>query len=141
MAGHAGLLPGGTPSIFRCLIADWKAVNKDSNLKTDSKVPLAIERTLLRWLRSAVILSSLSAFLSSFSDMASKVNGALLGVVALLFVFLPLFKFVRRSLDLTKAVAKQPMTDRYLVDLMAMSTATILLAVLCVDMAFNERSS
>eukprot|EP00933_Yihiella_yeosuensis_P036830 TRINITY_DN30646_c0_g1_i1.p1 TRINITY_DN30646_c0_g1~~TRINITY_DN30646_c0_g1_i1.p1 ORF type:complete len:131 (+),score=17.86 TRINITY_DN30646_c0_g1_i1:85-477(+) len=125
---------------FQQLIADWKAADKAAKIKTDAKVPLSAERTLLRWLRSAVILSSLSAFLSSLPEKASQVNGLLLGIVALLFVIIPGVKYVRRSLDLTKAQAVQPKVDRALVDVLSFATATVLTAVLMVDIVYGSVS-
>mmetsp|Transcript_40714 Transcript_40714/g.73359 ORF Transcript_40714/g.73359 Transcript_40714/m.73359 type:complete len:140 (+) Transcript_40714:54-473(+) len=139
MADHAGVSVSGKAGYLPTLFRDWGAVKKDGNLKSDSKVPLSIERTLLRWLRSAVILSSLSAFLSSFHDPATRVNGILLGLVALLFVCLPVAKFVRRSLDLTKAIAVQPMTDRGLVHAMGFTTAAVLAGILLIDLVFSKR--
>eukprot|EP00930_Biecheleria_cincta_P066417 TRINITY_DN52521_c0_g1_i1.p1 TRINITY_DN52521_c0_g1~~TRINITY_DN52521_c0_g1_i1.p1 ORF type:complete len:155 (+),score=34.75 TRINITY_DN52521_c0_g1_i1:43-465(+) len=137
MASHAGAQAEGQRSFIPKLVSDWRAVNKDAKLQTDCKVPLSIERTLLRWLRSAVLLSSLSAFLISTRDAASVVNGLLMALLSLVFVLVPLGKFVRRSLDLSKAVAVQPMTDRGLVKAMGISLASILGGILVVNVIFG----
>ena len=42
------------------LLRDWREVNVRDAKVLDPKVPLSIERTLLRWLRSGVILSHLA---------------------------------------------------------------------------------
>merc|ERR1711953_1250936 len=47
--------------------------SKERELRVDAKTPMANERTLLRWLRSAVLLSSVSALLSSFPDIAARI--------------------------------------------------------------------
>ncbi|CAE8596952.1 unnamed protein product, partial [Polarella glacialis] len=59
--------------------------SEDEELHVDCKSPMANERTVLRWLRSAIILCSLSAFLSSQEDVSDQINGLLLAVVSILF--------------------------------------------------------
>ncbi|CAE7380407.1 unnamed protein product, partial [Symbiodinium sp. CCMP2456] len=122
------------------LFRDWREViadpKKDKKL-LDAKVPLAVERTLLRWLRSAVILASLSAFLMGLGNKAARVNGGLLAVAAMIMVTVPVFKFLRRSLDVSKAKAIQPMTDRSLVQVIGALMAGVLLTVLLVDIVIH----
>eukprot|EP00439_Symbiodinium_sp_Y106_P035335 s3549_g4.t1 len=109
----------------------------DDKKLLDPKVPLAVERTLLRWLRSAVILASLSAFLMGLRNKAARVNGGLLAVAAMIMVTVPVFKFLRRSLDVSKAKAIQPMTDRSLVQVIGALMAGVLLTVLLVDIVIH----
>mmetsp|Transcript_144682 Transcript_144682/g.204651 ORF Transcript_144682/g.204651 Transcript_144682/m.204651 type:complete len:135 (-) Transcript_144682:65-469(-) len=116
------------------LMRDWREVTAKDDLKVlDPKVPLSIERTLLRWLRSAVILSSLSVFLLHLGDKASRLNGSLVAIAALIMVTVPIFKFLRRSLDVSKAKAVQPMTDRGLVQVVSFILAGVLSTVLLVS--------
>mmetsp|Transcript_61992 Transcript_61992/g.115910 ORF Transcript_61992/g.115910 Transcript_61992/m.115910 type:complete len:136 (-) Transcript_61992:64-471(-) len=118
------------------LIGDWRDVASDQKQDKkllDPKVPLAIERTLLRWLRSAVILASLSAFLLGLGNKASRVNAGLLAAVAVMMTVVPVFKFLRRSLDVSKAKSVQPMTDRALVQAVGYLLSGVLLTVLLVD--------
>eukprot|EP00913_Durusdinium_trenchii_P002765 g2557.t1 len=105
----------------------------------DPKVPLSIERTLLRWLRSGVILSSLSIFLLHLGSKASKMNGSLVGCAALIMVTVPVFKFLRRSLDVSKAKAVQPMTDRGLVQAVGFILAGVLSTVLLVSIVLPNK--
>lgn len=109
-------------------------------LRVDLKTPLANERTLLRWLRSAVLLASLSALLSSSTaDPASQLNGLLLSSLALLFCFWPVLIFRRRSFEYAEGQAKtgQPKADRALPQAMALSLIVILCAVLAVHALFG----
>lgn len=126
---------GAPPPGWRALgAADYR------ELKVDLKTPMANERTLLRWLRSAVLLSSLSAFLCSCkSDTSSQLNGLLLSGVTLLFVFWPLVVFRRRSLEYPEGQAKTglPKADRALPQALALSLVVILSAVLAVHALFG----
>mmetsp|Transcript_68538 Transcript_68538/g.107144 ORF Transcript_68538/g.107144 Transcript_68538/m.107144 type:complete len:384 (+) Transcript_68538:106-1257(+) len=114
-----------------------QAATADTLLRVEVKTPLANERTLLRWLRSAVLLSTLSAFLSSGQHPASQVNGLLMAGVSLLFVFWPAGVFWQRSSDLAKVPSKQPVTDKTLSQVLAFALITILASVLIIQ-AFVE---
>jgi len=109
-------------------------------LRVDAKTPLASERSLLRWLRSSVLLSSLSAYLCSRADDASQLNGVLLGGAAMLFVLWPLSNFRRRSLEYRQAYAGmgQPKVDRTLPQALAMLLVVILLATLLIHSLFGN---
>lgn len=112
------------------LMRDWKEVNaKEESKVLDPKVLLSIERTLLR---------SLSIFLLHLGDKASRVNGSLVGVAALMMVTVPIFKFLRRSLDVSKAKAVQPMTDRGLVQAVSFILAGVLSTVLLVSVVLGK---
>lgn len=103
-------------------------------LRVDCKVPLAIERTALRWFRSAVLLSSLSAYLLSSRTLAEQLNGFLLAGLAVLFVFWPLSNFYRRSMEISKPSASgQTETDRTLPQALSVCLITILTSVLVVQ--------
>lgn len=120
----------------------WKGTKESQpqKLRVDPKTPMANERTLLRWLRSAAFLTTLSAFLASQSDSASQLNALLLAFVSLLFVFWPLFMFCRRSHDISSASAlsRQPKVDRALPQALALSLVVILLAVLLIQAVFES---
>jgi len=107
----------------------------ERELLVDCKVPLSIERTLLRWLRSTVILGSLSAFLISQSSLGTQINGVLLGLVSLIFVIMPLKSFIRGSLQLMNPQSKQPKVDRVMPWVMASSLVIVLAATLVVDIS------
>merc|ERR1712014_351791 len=94
---------------------------KDAELRVDAKTPMANERTLLRWLRSAVLLSALSAFLSSCAELGSRINGFLLALVSLLFVFGPLASFRHRSQEIGDPKAKKPRQDYVLQQMLGWS--------------------
>jgi uncharacterized membrane protein YidH (DUF202 family) len=113
---------------------------KDAVLRVEVKTPMANERTLLRWLRSAVLLSTLSAFLSSRQHTASQLNGVLLAGVSLLFVFWPMSVFRQRSLDLAKSTSRQPVTDKTLSQVLALSLITMLVCVLIIQALFSDDS-
>lgn len=120
-------------SDMRGLYFRLRTAPKDRKLKVDPKTPLAIERTLLRWIRSAIILSSLSVLLSSISDPAAQVNGLLLGLVSLLFVFWPLIGYLKRSMDVAQAVPKQPKVDKSMAIVLGVSLSATLTAALIVE--------
>lgn len=84
-----------------------------------------------------MILASLSAFLMGLGNKAARVNGGLLAVAAMIMVTVPVFKFLRRSLDVSKAKAIQPMTDRSLVQVIGALMAGVLLTVLLVDIVIH----
>jgi len=107
----------------------------DVKLKVDCKTPLAIERTLLRWMRSTVLLASLSSFLVSGPSPSMQLNGLLLGLVSLLFVGLPAHSYRRRSLELMNPSSQQPKVDRFMPMAMAWSFSIILLATLIVNVS------
>merc|ERR1712217_131357 len=111
----------------------------DAALKVDLKTPLANERTLLRWLRSAVLLTAVSALLSSSPNDAAKLNGILLGGVALLFVFWPTCTFQRHSLQFKQASSTtgQPQAERTMPQVLALSLVCILAAALVVEACFG----
>lgn len=102
-------------------------------LKVDCKTPLAIERTLLRWMRSTVLLASLSSYLVSAANPTMQLNGLLLGLVAILFVALPAHSYWSRSVELANPKSEQPKVDRFLPTAMAWSFSIILLATLVVS--------
>eukprot|EP00929_Paragymnodinium_shiwhaense_P053677 TRINITY_DN2688_c0_g1_i2.p1 TRINITY_DN2688_c0_g1~~TRINITY_DN2688_c0_g1_i2.p1 ORF type:complete len:722 (-),score=173.05 TRINITY_DN2688_c0_g1_i2:226-2391(-) len=134
--GYAGGPPeraGFFTRLLACCGAGSQARGSDKTLRVDAKTPMANERTLLRWLRSAVLLSSLSAFLSSRSDSASRINGVLMALLSLLFVFGPLTIFRGRSLEMADAKAKKPSQDYLLQQLFGWSLALILMSTLVVD--------
>lgn len=106
---------------------------EDPPLKIDCKTPMAIERTLLRWMRSTVMLASLSALLLSGTTFAMQVNGALIGLVSILFVILPARDFIRRSKVLSDPKAKQPKVDRAVIGILSWSLSAILLATVMVS--------
>jgi len=102
-------------------------------LRVDAKTPMANERTLLRWLRSAVMLSTLSAFLSSREELGARVNGLLLALLSLLFIFGPLAAFRQRSLEFADPKAKKPRPDYVLQQMLGWSLTLILASSLAVD--------
>merc|ERR1711972_529965 len=114
---------------------------KDAVLRVEVKTPMANERTLLRWLRSAVLLSTLSAFLSSRQNTASQLNGVLLAGVSLLLVFWPMSVFIQRSLDLARVPSRQPVTDKTLSQVLALSLITMLVCVLIIQALFSDDTS
>jgi len=107
----------------------------EKEMLVDCKTPLSIERTLLRWLRSTVILGSLSAFLVSSPSFGNQINGVLLGLVSLIFVVMPLKSFIRSSLQLMNPKSKQPKVDRVMPWIMASSLGAVLAATLVVDIS------
>eukprot|EP00931_Biecheleriopsis_adriatica_P103960 TRINITY_DN7872_c1_g1_i1.p1 TRINITY_DN7872_c1_g1~~TRINITY_DN7872_c1_g1_i1.p1 ORF type:complete len:674 (-),score=142.90 TRINITY_DN7872_c1_g1_i1:35-2056(-) len=121
----------------RATAGAWEGPAKD--LLVDCKTPLSNERTVLRWFRSAVLLASLSALLSSSAGISNQLNGLLLGGVAVLFVFWPLAHFDRRSREIEKPwVSGQPAAHRTMPQALAMCLATILTAVLVVHAVFSD---
>lgn len=107
-------------------------------LKVDCKTPMAIERTLLRWMRSTVLLASLSSFLVAGGTFSMQLNGFLLGLVSVVFVILPTRSYFQRSLELQypkhkPGEATQPKVDRALPRLMAWSMSMILACTLVVS--------
>merc|ERR1712232_1373532 len=85
-----------------------KPVTADTPLRCDKKTPMANERTLLRWLRSAVLLAGMSALLSSYPATGAQINGMLLAVLAIVFVFAPLRSYRQRSRDMSDPSVKKP---------------------------------
>lgn len=105
----------------------------DPSLRVEVKTPLANERTLLRWLRSAVLLSTLSAFLSSSHHPASQVNGLLMAGLSLLYVVWPAGVFYHRSVEMAQVPHKQPVTDKTLSQVLAFALIAILVCVLVIQ--------
>eukprot|EP00434_Breviolum_minutum_P031589 symbB.v1.2.027930.t1/scaffold2902.1/size67635/4 len=98
------------------------------------------ERTVLRWFRSAVMMLSVSALLTSTDGFANQINGMLLGAVALLCVFWPLSLFYQRSAMVQKPRGLgQPATDRAMPQALSLSLASILASVLVIHAAFSGR--
>eukprot|EP00429_Kryptoperidinium_foliaceum_P019315 CAMPEP_0176040592 /NCGR_PEP_ID=MMETSP0120_2-20121206/20128_1 /TAXON_ID=160619 /ORGANISM="Kryptoperidinium foliaceum, Strain CCMP 1326" /LENGTH=639 /DNA_ID=CAMNT_0017373989 /DNA_START=27 /DNA_END=1946 /DNA_ORIENTATION=- len=130
----AGGAPGGG-SFRRTLMccAGRSARAPDMRLKVDCKTPLAIERTLLRWMRSTVLLASLSSFLVSASSPSMQLNGLLLGLVSIVFVALPAHNYWCRSIELMNPASQQPKVDRFMPTAMAWSFSVIMLATLVVN--------
>ncbi|CAK0912147.1 unnamed protein product [Prorocentrum cordatum] len=109
-------------------------------LRVDPKVPLAIERTALAWMRSAALLSGLSQLLLSSDDQISQLNGFLVALVALTFAFWPVVDFRRAALRLREASGKghQPKVNRLLPQVLSGLLAFVLVAILLVDVLFND---
>lgn len=105
----------------------------DAKLQVDCKTPLAIERTLLRWMRSTVLLGSLSSLLMSDGGGAGQLNGFLLGLVCLLFAFLPLASYLERSKQLASPNSKQPKVDRTMPRILTVSFCVVLLSTVIVS--------
>lgn len=105
--------------------------NGEDLLLVDCKTPTSNERTVLRWFRSAVMMLSVSAFLTSNDGFANQINGLLLGAVALLCVFWPLSLFHQRSAMIQKPRGLgQPATDRAMPQALGFALASILTSVL-----------
>ncbi|CAK9049505.1 unnamed protein product [Durusdinium trenchii] len=107
------------------------------------------ERTVLRWFRSAVMMLSVSAFLTSTPGFASQINGMLLAAIALLCVFWPWRLFYRRhklvdwepsrSMMVKKPLGiGQPATDRAMPQVLGLSLASVLASVIVVHAAFKD---
>jgi hypothetical protein len=109
----------------------------EATLRVDVKTPLANERTMLRWMRSAVMISSVSALLSSKRDDASQINGFLLGLAALLFLFWPLLVYRRRSLGFANLLHGEKV-DRVLPQALGLTLVLALVATLAVHGLFAD---
>mmetsp|Transcript_35230 Transcript_35230/g.114058 ORF Transcript_35230/g.114058 Transcript_35230/m.114058 type:complete len:654 (-) Transcript_35230:122-2083(-) len=105
----------------------------DPKLIVDCKTPMAIERTLLRWMRSTILLGSLSSLLMSGSSFDMQLNGVLLGLVCLIFTIFPLMSYVQRSRELSNPKAKQPKVDRTMPRILALSFSAVLFSTVCVN--------
>lgn len=108
---------------------------EDKDLTIDSKTPMANERTLLRWLRSAVLLSGLSAFLSASKQQAAQINGMFLSFLALIFTLAPLWSYWVRSKEISSAKPSQPQQDYFLQQMLGWSLIVVLSLTLSVDWA------
>mmetsp|Transcript_75351 Transcript_75351/g.199951 ORF Transcript_75351/g.199951 Transcript_75351/m.199951 type:complete len:126 (+) Transcript_75351:103-480(+) len=110
-----------------------------AELRVDLKTTLANERTVLRWMRSAVMLGGLATFLLNFKgDVKTQLNGLLLSVVAVFFTCWPLKDFLYRSRayrDLS--LQRQPKVDQTLPKVLSVSLGGILSAILIVEWAFG----
>lgn len=112
--------------------------NGEDLLLVDCKTPMSNERTVLRWFRSAVMMLSVRAFLTSNDGFANQINGLLLGAVALLCVFWPLSLFHQRSAMIQKPRGLgQPATDRAMPQALGFTLASILTSVLVVHAAYG----
>mmetsp|Transcript_4139 Transcript_4139/g.10474 ORF Transcript_4139/g.10474 Transcript_4139/m.10474 type:complete len:652 (+) Transcript_4139:97-2052(+) len=108
-------------------------VKDDPKLLVDCKTPMAIERTLLRWMRSTILLGSLSSLLMSGSSFDMQLNGVLLGLVCLIFTIFPLMSYVKRSRELSNPKAKQPKVDRTMPRILALSFSVVMFSTVCVN--------
>lgn len=118
-----------------CVPQSKKPVKK---LFVDVKTPMASERTVIRWFRSAVLLASLSGILMAGPDLAANLNGFLLGLAALVFIALPTQQFWQRSLDFISPESAQPKVNRSLPTVLSWTLAVILSATLVVESFFKE---
>mmetsp|Transcript_30704 Transcript_30704/g.81758 ORF Transcript_30704/g.81758 Transcript_30704/m.81758 type:complete len:657 (+) Transcript_30704:93-2063(+) len=115
-------------------------VKDDPKLLVDCKTPMAIERTLLRWMRSTILLGSLSSLLMSGSSFDMQLNGVLLGLVCLIFTIFPLMSYVKRSRELSNPKAKQPKVDRTMPRILALSFSVVLFSTVCVNVFAGDSS-
>jgi len=116
------------------------AEQPDKKLFVDVKTPLASERTVARWFRSAVLLASLSGLLMAGDDTAANINGFLLGLAGLVFIALPTRQFWQRSLEFMQPESAQPKVDGRLPTAMAMVLAVILFATLLVEFLLRDEA-
>merc|ERR1712107_817149 len=112
-------------------------LKENQKLFVDLKTPLANERTLIRWFRSAVLLASVSALLMVGDRTDAQINGIVLGIVALLFVALPAQQFYRRSMYMIKPESKQPKVDRTLPWVISYGLVAALAATIAVSVQFR----
>jgi len=137
LSGKTPLLRHGR-TLVKALVCGLEG-QPDVALRVDMKTPLANERTVLRWLRSAALLSGLSVMVAHQADGAAQLNGLLLGGIALLFSVWPVCTYVQRSRGFAEAKATmgQPKADRTVPQALALSLASILTAVLMVHVMFG----
>eukprot|EP00405_Crypthecodinium_cohnii_P031314 CAMPEP_0206516778 /NCGR_PEP_ID=MMETSP0324_2-20121206/63561_1 /ASSEMBLY_ACC=CAM_ASM_000836 /TAXON_ID=2866 /ORGANISM="Crypthecodinium cohnii, Strain Seligo" /LENGTH=600 /DNA_ID=CAMNT_0054009759 /DNA_START=243 /DNA_END=2045 /DNA_ORIENTATION=- len=129
------------PRWRRCLvgvIGAPKQSAKDPELLVDCKTPLAIERTLLRWMRSTIMLASLSSLLMSSGDIAGRINGVLLGIACLCFAYFPLMNYLERSKQLLNPKAKQPKVDRTMPRILTCTFCFVLFSAVAVSTLIGD---
>jgi len=82
-------------------------------VKVEPKVFLANERTFLAWMHSSLWLfgASITILKYSFGDPLKIMYGAMIMLVALVFIFYSIFQFVRRA-DMLKKKAPGPYEDK-----------------------------
>ena len=100
LASHAAAVQAWAQRLAAPITGGGPPRVDDPELRVDMKTLLASERTILRWLRSAILLSTLSAYLTSQDGDAARLNGFLLALVATLFSIWPAMAFYRRSVDM-----------------------------------------
>jgi len=90
--------------------------------------------------RAAALLSGLSQLLLSSDDQISQLNGFLVALAALTFTFWPVLEFRRTALRFREASGKnhQPKVNRLLPQVLSGLLAFILVAILLVDVLFND---
>mmetsp|Transcript_45378 Transcript_45378/g.82917 ORF Transcript_45378/g.82917 Transcript_45378/m.82917 type:complete len:320 (+) Transcript_45378:60-1019(+) len=114
-------------------------VNPNSLLRVDVKTTLSNERTAIRWLRTAVALASISAFLLSREGLTAKVDGLLLGCLALVFCYLPVKVFWKRSTGFSNTKLEMEDADMKLPQVLGGSVMLVFTTILLVDVLFTER--
>lgn len=114
--------------------------SQDQQLLVDCKTPMSIERTLLRWLRSTMLLGGLSSFLVSSEDGSMQLNGVLLGCLAVMFTVLPTQSYWKRSVELQNPKSTQPKVDRFMPTMLAWSLSITLLATLVVSVCSETQA-
>mmetsp|Transcript_50996 Transcript_50996/g.119244 ORF Transcript_50996/g.119244 Transcript_50996/m.119244 type:complete len:320 (-) Transcript_50996:108-1067(-) len=114
-------------------------VNPNSLLRVDVKTTLSNERTAIRWLRTAVALASLSAFLLSREASAAKVDGLLLGCLALMFCYLPVKVFWKRSTGFSNTKLEMEGADMKMPQVLGGSVMFVFMTILFVDVFVTER--
>ncbi|VWU50514.1 SPX domain/Domain of unknown function (DUF202), putative [Hepatocystis sp. ex Piliocolobus tephrosceles] len=88
-----------------------KKIPKNTVVRVDPKTFFANERTLLQWLNTSVLLSTISITLLNFSNYYGFISGIIMAPVAIFFIIYSFYVYLKRS----KALAeKEPInyTDK-----------------------------
>jgi uncharacterized membrane protein YidH (DUF202 family) len=114
----------------------WDSPWKSDEMQVDSKTMLANERTFLRWLRIAILVSSISAGLMATGTNSGQVNGCMLAVLAVLLAILPLFTYLHRQKLLEKK-EKIKYAESVAPMFLGVSLAIVFFLVLVMDILFS----
>mmetsp|Transcript_19584 Transcript_19584/g.45540 ORF Transcript_19584/g.45540 Transcript_19584/m.45540 type:complete len:324 (+) Transcript_19584:117-1088(+) len=123
----------------------WKdfataGIDENKALQVDVKTVLSNERTVLRWLRIAVALASLSAFLTTRDHPAEKLDGFMVGFLALIICFWPVRVFWKRSIDFANTRLEMERVEKGLTQVLALSMIIVFSLVLAGDIFLVDRS-